>query len=223
MISAIGESLPMSVGVALSPLPVAAVMIMLLTAQAKTNGPAFLTGWVAGILAVATVVFLMPGLETARGDPTRLSGLIRLMLGLVLLFLAVRQWRQRPAPDAPVEVPKVLARLDDMGMTQSAMTGFLLSGVNPKNLFLNAAGAATIDASMLAPGPQMTALLVFTLVASLTVALPVISHFLFRPGAEAMFGQWKAWLISNNVTVLAALLLVFGTLLIGDGLTIVAT
>lgn len=41
IIEAIGGSLPMAVGVALSPVPVAAVIIMLMTAQARTNAPTF--------------------------------------------------------------------------------------------------------------------------------------------------------------------------------------
>lgn len=222
LLEAIGGSLPMSVGVALSPAPVAAVIIMLMTAQARTNAPIFLLGWIVGILTVGVIVFMMPGIETARGEPTALSGLIRILLGIALLFLAVRQWQQRPAPDHPVEVPKLLAGLDEIGVVQSMITGFLLSGVNPKNLLLTAAGAATIDASMLNPGAQIIALLVFTATASVSVAVPIVAYFLVRHKSEAVFGRWKDWLIDNNVTVLIVLLLVFGTLLIGGGMKILA-
>ncbi len=222
IIEAIGGSLPMAVGVAVSPLPVAAVIIMLMTDRARTNAPAFLLGWTFGILTVGLVVFLMPGIETTRGEPTPLSGLIRIVLGIALLFLSVRQWRQRPAPDEPVEVPKVLARLDQIGMVQSLITGFLLSGANPKNLFLSAAGAATIDASKLDPGAQIVALLVFTAIASVTVAVPVVGYFLARHSVEATFGRWKDWMIENTVTVLIVLLMVFGSLLIGQGMKILA-
>ncbi len=37
MIAAMGASLPMSVGVALSPVPIAAVMLLMLTARAGAN------------------------------------------------------------------------------------------------------------------------------------------------------------------------------------------
>jgi hypothetical protein len=222
MLEAIAGSLPLSVGVALSPLPIAAVIIMLMTARARANAPAFLLGWIVGILAVGVVAFVMPGIETARGEPTRLSGVIRVVLGVVLLLLSWRQWRQRPAPDAPVEVPRLLARLDQIGVAQSLTTGFLLSGVNPKNLLLVAAGAATIDASMLAVREQIIALLVFTTIASLTIALPIAGYFLARQSVEGMFGRWKDWLIRNNITVLIVLLLVFGTLLISRGIKILA-
>ena len=142
-------------------------------------------------------------------------------MGTALLFLSVHQWRQRPEPDKPVEVPKILARLDQVNMVQSLITGFLLSGVNPKNLVLAAAGAAMIDASRLNPGEQFISLLVFTAIASLSVAIPIAMYFLARDSAELIFSGWKDWLIENNVTIIMVLLLVFGTLLIGRGMSII--
>ena len=222
LLEAIGGSLPMAVGVAVSPPAVAAVIIMLMTPQARTNAPAFLLGWIVGILTVGLITFMIPGIETARGEPTPLSGLIRIILGFVLLLLSWRQWRQRPKPDEPVKVPELLARLDKFGMAHSLTTGFLLSGINPKNLVLVAAGAATIDESMLSPELQVIVLLVFTAIASLSVGLPVAAYFLARHSVEDMFARWKDRPIENNMTVLIVLLLVFGALLIGRGMKILA-
>jgi hypothetical protein len=221
IVDAIGKSLPMSIGVALSPIPVAAVMIMLMTNRARTNAPAFLCGWGLGILTVGLVVFLLPGVSAASTDPTSLSGLIRIGFGIALLLLSLRQWRQRPAPGAPV-VPRLLTSLDKIGVVHAAATGFLLSGINPKNLLLNAAGAATIDQAHLVPGDQLIALLVFATIASLTVVVPVAVYFLFRRRAEATLGQWKDWLIRNNATLVVAVLFVFGALLIGEGVMVLA-
>ena len=223
IIEAIGKSLPMAVGVALSPIPVAAVIMILMAAQARTSAPAFLLGWMLGILTVGFIVFLVPGIDTARGEPTTLSGLIRIVLGIALLLLCVRQWhRQRSASNEHREVPKVLAHLDRMGVIQSSVTGFLLSSVHPKNLVLSAAGAATIDASMLAPGAQVIALLLFCAIASLTIATPVAGYFLVGPSAEAMLRSWKDWLVKNNATMLTTLFFIFGALLISRGITILA-
>ena len=222
LIEAIGGSLPMSAGIALSPLPAAAIIMLLMSSGARTNAPAFLLGWILGILTVGLVVFLVPGIETARGDPTALSGMLRIVMGAALLFLSVHQWRQRPGPDKPVEVPKILAHLDQVNVVKSLITGFLLSGLNPKNLILSAAGAAVIDASRLNPGEQIISLLLFTAIASLTVAIPIAIYFLARHSAETLFSDWKDWLIKNNVTIIIVLLLVFGTLLIGRGMRIIA-
>jgi len=220
ILAAVVDSLPMAVGVALSPLPVAAVLVMLLTARAAANSRAFLFGWVLGILSVGSIVFLVPGLETSRGEPTALSGLIKMVLGVLLLVLGVRAWIQRPKPADEVETPKLLTKIENLAVPQAALTGFLLSGPNLKNLLLTAAGAATIDASSLDPGSQAIALLIFAAIASLTIILPVTGFFLFREGAEAMIGNLKDWLVRNSPTIAAASLVVFGALLIGNGLTI---
>ena len=56
---AIGQVLSFGVGVALSPLPIIAVVLMLATPKGRANGPAFLTGWVLGIAVLGTTVLLI--------------------------------------------------------------------------------------------------------------------------------------------------------------------
>ena len=46
---AIGQSLPLAIGVALSPIPIIAVVLMLTTPRARANGPAFVLGWLVGL------------------------------------------------------------------------------------------------------------------------------------------------------------------------------
>jgi hypothetical protein len=50
-----------------------------------------------------------------------------------------------------------LAGLDRIGVAHSLATNFLFTAINPKNLVLTAAGAASIDSPMLAPKPQIIA------------------------------------------------------------------
>jgi Sap, sulfolipid-1-addressing protein len=46
---AIGGSLALAVGIAISPIPIIAVVLMLTTPRARANGPAFLAGWLLGL------------------------------------------------------------------------------------------------------------------------------------------------------------------------------
>ncbi len=221
LLSAIGYSLPMAVGVALSPLPIAAVVTILLSAR-PNNASAFLLGWITGILFIGGIVFLIPGLDTARGEPTAASGWVRLVVGGVLLVLAVWQWRQRPAADDPVEAPKALSRLDSISVGKTVSMGFLLSTFNPKNLLLTFAGAASIDASMATPSQQAIALALYATVASLSVGIPIIGYIFFTDRSRIVLADWKGWLIRNNAIMVTALLVVFGTLIIGNGLLVLS-
>ncbi len=56
--SVIGEILPLAVGIAISPIPIIAVILMLLSPHAKGASVGFMIGWLAGI-GVAIVVFTL--------------------------------------------------------------------------------------------------------------------------------------------------------------------
>ena len=46
----IGDLLPLALGVAISPIPVIAAILMLLSRQAGKTSTGFLIGWIAGIV-----------------------------------------------------------------------------------------------------------------------------------------------------------------------------
>ena len=50
---AIGGSLALAVGIALSPIPIIAVVLMLTSQRARVNGPLFVLGWLIGLLPFA--------------------------------------------------------------------------------------------------------------------------------------------------------------------------
>lgn len=220
--TAIVYSLPMALGVALSPLPIAAVVTILLSTR-PNNAPAFLLGWITGIFVIGGIVFVIPGLDTDRGEPTLLSGWIRLIVGGVLLVLGARQWRQRPSVNDPVEAPKALSKLDSISTVKTVSMGFLLSTFNPKNLLLTFAGAAYIDASMATPSQQAIALIIYAVVASLSIIIPTIAYTLYTERVAVVLVNWKVWLIRNNAMLIAVLLVIFGSLIIGNGLLIIAS
>jgi Sap, sulfolipid-1-addressing protein len=90
---AIGDLLPAAVGVALSPVPIVAVILMLGTPRARTNGPAFAAGWVAGLVTVGVT-----GLS-AGGDAVGLAVFVVIgsvtVVGPVLAYLFMGQRAER--------------------------------------------------------------------------------------------------------------------------------
>jgi threonine/homoserine/homoserine lactone efflux protein len=69
-------------------------------------------------------------------------GVLKLVLGLLLLLVAVRQWRGRPRGDERPATPKWMAALDTFTPVKAAGAGVLLSGLNPKNALLSIGAAA---------------------------------------------------------------------------------
>ena len=64
---AIGQMLPAAVGVAISPLPIVAVVLMLVTPRGRVNGPAFVLGWMLGLAVVGAIVLgVASGVSASR-------------------------------------------------------------------------------------------------------------------------------------------------------------
>jgi hypothetical protein len=90
MNAVVGEVLPLAVGIAVSPIPIVAAILMLLSPRARSTSVGFLLGWVLGIV-VAVVVFtalssVLPGEEADDSQP--LLGAIQVALGVLLLLVA---------------------------------------------------------------------------------------------------------------------------------------
>ena len=216
----IGAILPSAIGVAISPVPIIAVILMLFSQRAKSNSLGFLIGWVLGLALVGGIVLVLAnaGKISEGGAPSTASYVIKLLLGLLFLFMAFRQWNSRPKEGEEPEMPKWMAGVETFTTGKSFGLGALLSGVNPKNLALTLAAALTIAQAGLSSAQSWLALIIFIILGSLTVGIPVIYYLSAGASAEAKLNVWKAWLVGNNATVMLVLLLVLGVMLIGQGL-----
>src|SRR3954447_24736994 len=143
---AIGGSLPLAVGIALSPIPIIAVVLMLTSRRAKVNGPMFVLGWLIGLGIVGAIVLPLAGAGNASssGSPATWVSWVKIALGVLLLLVAVRQFRGRPRGDDQPQMPKWMATIDDTKPVAALGLAAVLSGANPKNLLLAVAGAAAI-------------------------------------------------------------------------------
>ena len=92
----IGDMLPSAFAVALSPIPIVAVVLVLGAPRARTAGPAFALGWIGGLLAVSVIVVLVLG---AGGDPDSDDpGISWLKVALGILFLVMAANQAAPTP-----------------------------------------------------------------------------------------------------------------------------
>lgn len=217
MVEGVAEVLTYAVGVAISPVPIIAVILMLFSSRAKANGPMFLLGWAAALLLVSGLAYVA---GDAVSDSSAADGISwsQIILGVVFLGLAARTWRKRPAPGGEPEQPSWMAGIDTFSPAKALAVGVLLAGVNPKNLLL-AAGAGGALAAL---GPTTTdavvALVVFVAVGSLTIGGPVVYYLLGGEGARTRLDSAKGWLAVHNDAVMTVLFLVFGVNLVSKGI-----
>jgi hypothetical protein len=219
----IGDLLPVAIGIAISPIPIIAVILMLLSKQAARTGSGFLIGWLAGIVVVTVVALLVVGQagNTSDGKPSTVSSVVKLVLGALLLVMALKQWRSRPKPGETGTMPKWMAAVDSFTFVKALGLAFLLAGVNPKNLknlILCLAAGTTIGAAHLSGVEDTVAVVVFTAIAASSVAVPVIGYLCARQRMAGPLNGLRDWLTQNNATVMAVVLLVLGMAVVGKGI-----
>jgi threonine/homoserine/homoserine lactone efflux protein len=216
---AIGNLLPSAIGVALSPVPIIAVILMLGTARARSNGIAFALGWVVGLVIVSVVVVLLAsGSDDADSGASTTVNVIKLVVGALFLVMALAQWRKRPRSGTEATLPKWMQAIDQFTAGKSLGFGAALSGANPKNLALTGAAAATIAEAGLDGGDTAIAIAVFVVVGSLTVAGPVVYFVVAGDRAAGPLNSIKQFMGEHNAVIMVILLLVLGAKLVGDGI-----
>ena len=218
--AALGEVLPLAIGIAISPLPIIAVILMLLSPQAARNAVGFLTGWVAGVVVVTTVVLLLVGQssDTAKGEPSTLSGVLKVVFGALLVLFAVRQWRSRPRAGEPAAMPRWMSAIQSLTIVRSVGLGALLGGINPKNLLLCLSAGTTVGAAHLSAGGNFVVMVVFTVLASSTVAVPVVGYLVAQDRMREPLKELRGWLAQNSAVVMAVVLIVLGVVVLGKGI-----
>lgn len=219
VLDVIGSLLPTAVAVALSPIPVIAVVVMLGTPLARRNGPAFAAGWLAGLTAVMAIVLVV-----ARGssdpDSATADGVEwgKVVLGVVFVVMAARQWQKRPRGDAEEAMPGWMAAVDHFTPVRSLGLGVALSALNPKNLVLTMAGAARIAQAGLPAEEEVLAAAVFVVLASTTVVGCVAAYLVATAKVEAPLARIKDFMARHNTAIMITVLLILGVKLLGEGM-----
>jgi predicted transporter len=216
----IAEVLTFAIGVAISPVPIIAVILILFSQRARVNGVAFLAGWMAALAVVGAVVYVISDQSNASTSSSASDSIswLKLVLGLLFLLLAVRQWRGRPAPDEEPQLPKWMAGIDALAPGKALGLGVLLSGVNPKNLILTIGAATGLAQLGISTTDAVVSLFVFVLLASVTIAGPVVYYLVGGARAKSELDGLKGWLATHNAAVMIVLFVILGIDLIAKGI-----
>lgn len=216
----IGDILPLALGVAISPIPIIAAILMLLSPKARVTSVGFLLGWVIGIIVAVTVFTLLSSILPAQDpDASRpVRGVVQIVLGLLLFLLAFSQWRKRPKAGEAAALPKWMQAIDTLSFFAAFGLGFLLSAVNPKNLIMTAGAGIDIGGAGLSAGPTIVVIAVFTLIAASTVLVPIVGYLVAAERLRAPLDALRGWLAAENAVIMAVLLLVIGVSMVGKGI-----
>jgi hypothetical protein len=221
MLDALGETLPLAVGIALSPLPILAVVLLLVAPNSSGSaGAAFLAGRLLGVMVVVGLFAVMSDvIERSSGDTSPLVAVTRIIVGVALAFLAVDKWSRRPGTEAQPELPGWMSSIEDSTAGRGFRLAVLLSVANPKELLLGVGAGFTLGSAGLTLGATIMAVLVFTLIASFSVVTPVVSFLVASERMRGPLVSARALLIRHNTVIMSVVLLIIAATLIGGGIS----
>ena len=222
----LGDVLGLAAAVAVSPLPIIAMILVLATPRGRLNGILFTVGWILGlsVLGAAVLAIVGPGgsssSSTTSSQPATWVGVLKLALGALLVFFGLRQWRRRPKGASDAQLPKWMASIDRLTPLKVFGLGVALAALNAKNAPLTIAAGASIASSGLPVEEQIASLAIFVVIGTLGLLAPLGVFLIGGDGAKTTLGGWRDWAARHNVAVMGVLFFVMGLKLLGDGISI---
>jgi hypothetical protein len=117
-------------------------------------------------------------------------------------------------------MPKWMAGIDAFSPVKAFLLALLLAGVNPKNLLLSIGAGAALAQLGPTTSDAVVSLIVYVVLASVTIAGPVVYYLVGGDQARSALDSMRGWLAVHNAAVMTVLFLFFGVKLIGDGLPV---
>lgn len=214
-----GEMLALAGGIAFSPIPIAAVILILMTPQGRRNSLAFVIGWLLGLSALLLSVILVVGRIDAAGGPRFpwIGPSLQVLFGLFLWSLAFRIWRSRPRSEESEKTPVWMEKLDQFGWAKSLSLAVVLGVANLKNLPITVQAGILVSRGPEWGGGRCWLILLFLAVGLLGVGAPLVVAALFPGRSDEVLRAWRRWLCCHNALVLSCLFFGIGAMLLFKG------
>ena len=206
------DLLLIGLGITLEPFPITGFILLLSAEHGVIKGLAYILGWLACLVAVIAGVFLATGNQPPQPQTAPSDALLalKIAIGVVLILIAVRQYRRRGRPKKP---PAWMSRLDHMSLWAAAgLAAFL----QPWTLV--AAGAGTIAEAKVSTAGSWLLLMGFVLLATSSY-LALELYTTFAPEAAApRLKQLRTWLDTHTDQMIVGICLLLGFWLAGKSI-----
>lgn len=204
-----------ALGAAASPLPVVAVLIMLLTKRAKPGSIVMAICWALGnVTVIAIAIAFSKSLQPpARGLDPATEGTIALVIGVSLVIMGLVARRSRAHGNHETTVPKWVDSVDSLSPAGGGTLAFLNATTSPKNLALAITAGRLIAESTKSVPVMFASGLYYALIASLSIVVPVLFYFIGGERSIATLSRWRQLVTANAAAVMEIILLVLGIVL----------
>jgi Sap, sulfolipid-1-addressing protein len=205
---------------AASPLALTATFVVIRSVRPRTNGIAFLSGFLVGttIAAGLGLVLGQAAVEWLDSYET-VEWVLALLLGIALLAVGLRSWHRSPRSER--EGSRASAILAGLGNVRPAaafsMAGLLGFG-GPKRLLLTFLAMVSVTEASLLDIESLTLVVVYIVVATVPVSVPVGIVIIAGQRAAVILGRGESWLTEHAASLRVWLSLGIGAALVVDAL-----
>jgi threonine/homoserine/homoserine lactone efflux protein len=208
------------VAVALDPLPLTAFLVVLPSRRGVRKGAAYVFGWLVSLAIVVTVAVPATGNNPPKPStaPSLAALAVKIALGTVLVWIAVRHIRARGRPKPPKKPPKWQEHVD-------SMSPWFALGLAPalQPWVLIGAGAATVVEAKLSSWESFLALFLYCVLASSSY-LAMEIYAIVRPDqSQALLHRARTWIDTHTDQVIIAGSLIIGFWLIANSIYLLVT
>lgn len=203
---------PLALGVAASPLPIVAVLIMLISHRARPGSITLAVSWVLGnVVAISLAVYFSAVVTSPRnGLDLGTEGVFTLLLGIGLLAMGILSRRgRRDSPD-PHQPPTWVNSVDHLSPVGAGVVAFTNATTSPKNLALAISAGKFLESADVSSAGIVAGAAWYVLIASLTIVVPVVLYFVGGEQSVAILRRWRDLVTANAAAVMELTLFVLG-------------
>lgn len=206
--------------ITLEPIPLTAFILVLASKGGVRKGAAFIFGWLVSLAAVVALTVLATGNKPPKPNtgPSLAALAVKILIGVVLVTIAVRQWRRMGKPKKPKKTPKWQTSIDNMSPWFAIALGPL---VQPWGLV--AAGVAVIVGAKLSSWQSYIGLFLFCLIATITYLVMEIYAGFWPDQTQAFLARTRTWIDTHTDQVIIVVSLILGFYLIGKSIYVLVT
>ena len=206
------DLLPLIIGAAMLPLWIVMSLLLLRGAGGLHKAIAFAAGAMAVRVLQGILFGYVFGAATdvsEDGGSNIVASTLLLMVGLILLVTAVRQWHKDDDPDAPP--PQWMATLGSVSSLKAFGIGALLMTIAVKQWVFTLAAVAVLDDAQMGVARSALAYCFFVLAAHALVLMPIVISALAPDRSVALLDRMRGWLERHNRMITLCVSSIFGT------------
>jgi hypothetical protein len=214
------DLLPLIVGAAVVPLYSIAVLLLLQSKGGLLKAIAFVSGGVAVRLVQGILFGLVIGEACqANGEPgpRLIVSTLLLIVGILLLVTALKQWRRQDDPDAPT--PHWMSAIGGLSALKAVGAGALFPIIAVKQWVFTLSAIGVIGEVGPGGAADVGAYLFFVLATQTLVLAPILAFAVAPHRTAKPLQATQAWLERNNRAIVIGMSLVFGVWFLFKGIT----